>query len=171
MAENQGQTGAGAGTPATPGEGGKPVQEAKGPGTGANTVQPQQAQQQPGPPQQFIVEGRPVQAGPQGNRVKAGAPVPLTHGAPDPKTAQPIEGAATVMTSAGELDAATVHGVRVGGTGIVHIHAAGPDIEKTQQAAEAQKAPRQEGLPISDEEAKRRASLETKPVGGQNQPK
>jgi hypothetical protein len=56
---------------------------------------------------------------------KTPAPVPFvvkTDG-PDVRTAQPVEGGPTVPTSMGLLDRDTVMNNRVGGTGVVHMHA------------------------------------------------
>jgi hypothetical protein len=54
-------------------------------------------------------------------KVTKNPPVAVTPLGPDLQTAAPVEGSTTVMTSAGELDFATVYNNRVGGVGVVHM--------------------------------------------------
>lgn len=50
----------------------------------------------------------------------------LGPGEVDVKSAKPLDGRATVLTSAGELDREAVIANKVAGTGVVHVHTLGP---------------------------------------------
>lgn len=51
----------------------------------------------------------------------------------DVKSAKPMEGRTTVLTSAGELDKESVDAGKVAGTGYVHIHSMGPMQEEDEK--------------------------------------
>jgi len=84
--------------------------------------------------------------------------IPITAGEPDIESAKPVEGEDTVQTSGGELDRSTVEAVKVGGTGVVHIHEKGPDVEATEAKAEADAKDRQQGMNVKKMESKATAS-------------